>query len=157
VTGWPAVRTSPEAMRAAGLRPFLWAAGTMLLLPLLCGAALLALGSLMPVAPEPSARAIVEGMGLVLVTSGIITAPVAALAVPLSYVAARRGYGGWAVALLGAVVLGGLAMGVLAGRPSPGTMISGAAYGLPFGLLYWLGARLGAPLAFATEAVPDQA
>jgi len=143
-------------MRAAGLRPFLWGAGTMLLLPLLAGAALIAAAGLLSPAGD-AWRDMTEGLGLVLIASSIVTAPVAAVALPLSYIAARRGYGGWAVALLGGALLGTLAMSVVAGRLSLGTVIGGISYGPPYALLYWLGARLGAPMAFVTDVAPDHA
>jgi hypothetical protein len=124
---WPALRTR------AGLRlswPRLALAGAIAwAAPVPLGALLIGLGALLRQAPE----APLQVTGFFLVASAYLSWAGLLVGVPLSVLALRRGWAGWAVALGTGAALGaaaGLATGLEAGIVLPGALVIAAVYWL---------------------------
>ena len=124
---WPALRTRP-GLRLSWPRLAL-AAGVAWAAPVPLGALLIGLGALIDRGPD----AALQVTGFFLVASVYLSWSGLIAGVPLSVLALRHGWSGWAVALAAGATLGGLATalsGLEASITLPGALVITAAYWL---------------------------
>lgn len=148
---YPVWRTNPAGFAVSGHWPILTGVLAVLIGPVILGTIIVGLSGLFAIpsttGPQTAPVRALEAFGIVLVGSPFISWLALAFAIPISAIAATRGFAGWGVAILGGFTVGILAAIVMGGFEPSAEMLMMGFVGLVLALLYWGAIRLVHPTA----------
>ena len=148
----PVWRTNPAGFGVSGYWPFLTILLTMLFIPPLVGLILIAASTLNLGQLSWGG----EQAGIIVMWSPLFSWIVLLGAIPASHFAARAGFSGWGVAVIGGLIVGFLMAFVLDGvSPVSAQETPFVAICVPFALMYWGVVRVMRPTAIGISFWPD--
>ncbi|MQY41144.1 hypothetical protein GG681_00670 [Epibacterium sp. SM1969] len=152
---WPPVKTTPIPHNGLRIRALASGCAAVLLVPFGLAPCAGALSKLATVLGWGNAADLLEQFAVLMTLTLIGVLPSLLLAVPLARLAMRWGRAGWLSAILSGAVVGYVFFAYILELEFQGQII-GTGFGLAYGALFWLGARLAAPEAFIVRDPPGK-
>lgn len=152
---WPILKTTRPVPSGLRIRALLSACAAVILVPIVLALCAMTLSNISAALGWESTADVLNQLFVLMYMSLIGTIPSLLPTIPLALIALHLGRAGWLCALIaGGLVSCSFFTAFMGFRPDRLFLTLG--FGVAFGALFWLGARLAAPAAFVARDTPGK-